>query len=50
MSAFVYPLEQAPEDPSSVGGKAAGLGRLLRAGLPVPGPASPSFRSRKSST
>ena len=36
MSAFVYPLEQSHEDPSSVGGKATGLGRLLRADLPVP--------------
>ena len=36
MSAFVYALEEAPDDPASVGGKAASLGRLLRAGLPVP--------------
>ena len=36
MSPFLYPLESASEDPSSVGGKAASLGRLLRAGFPVP--------------
>jgi pyruvate,water dikinase len=36
LSSFVYALEEAPEDAASVGGKALGLGRLLRAGLPVP--------------
>jgi pyruvate,water dikinase len=36
MSALIVFLEEAPEDAAVVGGKAAGLGRLLRAGLPVP--------------
>ena len=36
MSGLVYPLEQTPDDPALVGGKAASLGRLLRAGLAVP--------------
>ena len=36
MSNYVYTLEEAPEDAASVGGKAAGLGRLLRGGLPTP--------------
>jgi len=36
MSRFVYPLEDAPEDAAVAGGKAAGLGRLARAGLSVP--------------
>ncbi len=36
MSDFVHSLEEAPEDPARVGGKAAGLGLLARAGLPVP--------------
>lgn len=36
MSSFVYSLEETPDDPASVGGKAAALGRLARAGLPVP--------------
>jgi phosphohistidine swiveling domain-containing protein len=33
---LVYSLENAPEDAALVGGKAAGLGLLARAGLPVP--------------
>ena len=36
MVTYVYSLEDAPDDPALVGGKAASLGRLLRAGLPVP--------------
>jgi pyruvate,water dikinase len=32
----VYRLEDAPADPALVGGKALGLGRLLRAGVTVP--------------
>ncbi len=36
MPGYVYELREAPDDASLVGGKAAGLGRLLRAGLPVP--------------
>src|SRR3990170_6916245 len=36
MSGLVYPLEDAPSDPALVGGKAAGLTGLVRAGLPVP--------------
>ncbi|OGO52769.1 MAG: hypothetical protein A2148_05115 [Chloroflexi bacterium RBG_16_68_14] len=36
MPALVYPLEETPDDPALVGGKAAGLGRLVCAGLPVP--------------
>jgi len=36
MPAKVYLLEQSPDDPVLVGGKAASLGRLLRAGVPVP--------------
>jgi pyruvate,water dikinase len=33
---LVLPLEDAPEDAALAGGKAAGLGRLARAGFPVP--------------
>ena len=33
---LVLSLASAPDEAASVGGKAAGLGRLLRAGLPVP--------------
>lgn len=36
MPAFIYTLEQAPDDPAVAGGKAARLGELARAGLPVP--------------
>jgi pyruvate,water dikinase len=36
MGTYIYPLEEAPEDETLVGGKAAGLTRLLRAGMPVP--------------
>ena len=36
MFALVLPLQDAPADASLVGGKAAGLGRLARAGLAVP--------------
>ncbi|MCH7718531.1 MAG: hypothetical protein IIB21_03585 [Chloroflexi bacterium] len=36
MSTLVCSLEDAPDDAAVVGGKAAGLGRLLRAGLLVP--------------
>ena len=36
MSTFIYSLGEAPDDPSTVGGKAASLGRLLRDGLSVP--------------
>ncbi len=33
---LVYDLQHAPEDAAAVGGKAAGLARLVRAALPVP--------------
>ncbi len=36
MATYIYPLDGAPDDPAIVGGKASGLARLLRAGLPVP--------------
>jgi len=36
MSRYVYPLEDAPDDATVVGGKAARLGELARAGLSVP--------------
>ncbi|MEX0786357.1 MAG: PEP/pyruvate-binding domain-containing protein, partial [Dehalococcoidia bacterium] len=36
MSSLVYNLAEAPDEPASVGGKGAALGRLARSGLPVP--------------
>ncbi|MEX1254193.1 MAG: PEP/pyruvate-binding domain-containing protein [Dehalococcoidia bacterium] len=36
MGTYIYHLEDAPDDEALVGGKAAGLTRLLRWGLPVP--------------
>jgi pyruvate,water dikinase len=36
MPRFVYALKDAPDDPAVIGGKAVGLSRLARAGLPVP--------------
>ncbi len=36
MADYICSLKDAPEEAALVGGKAAGLGRLLRAGLPVP--------------
>lgn len=36
MSTFVAPLTQSTQDAALVGGKAAGLARLARAGLPIP--------------
>ena len=36
MQKLVYSLNDAPDDAAIVGGKAAGLSRLIRYGVPVP--------------
>src|SRR3954468_13991811 len=37
LTSLVVALAEAPEDPALVGGKAANLAAMLRAGFPVPG-------------